>query len=106
MLAKIDLYVELTETQAERFAAEVEKEGNEEVHDMVITWEDALADREAKGEAKATRSHILRILQRRLESVPAYVREKVEAIQNLERLEEILDQALVARSIDELVLEP
>ena len=115
VLAKIvDLYVELNTAQVERFSAEVKKEGNEEVHDMVITWEDALADREAKGEAKgevkgkteAARDHILRILQRRLESVPAFVREKLDAIQNLERLEEILDQAIVVRSVDELVLEP
>ena len=77
---------------------------------MVITWEDALAAREdkgkAEGRAEAARSHIVRILQQRLSSVPSFVRTKLDAIESVERLEEILDQAIVVSSADELVLEP
>ena len=76
---------------------------------MVITWEDALAASEAKGKdegkIEAARSHIVRILQRRLSSVPSFVRAKLDAIDSVERLEEILDQAIVVNSADELVLE-
>jgi anti-sigma-K factor RskA len=100
----VELYVELDEGQAERFAAEVAKEGNEEVREMVITWEETLAANRAEGIAAATRNHILRILKQRFEPVPALVRQKLEAIQSLERLEGILDQAVVVRSVDDLVL--
>ena len=103
VLAKmVDVYVELDEAEAARFAAEVERESNKEVQAMVITWEDALA----ANTAETTRSHIVRILQRRLRSVPSFVRTKLDAIDSVERLEEILDQAIVANSAEELVLEP
>jgi hypothetical protein len=107
LLAKVvDLYVELDEAQAARFAAEVAKEGNEEVREMVITWEETIADRVARGKIALARDHILRILKQRFESVPAFVRQKIEGIQSLERLEGILDQAIVVSSVDDLVLEP
>jgi hypothetical protein len=112
----VDTYVELDEDQAERYTAEVAKDENEEVHEMVITWEETVAAAEAKGKAKgkaegkaegllAMRNSVLRILKRRLESVPAFVRTKLEAIQSTKRLEEILDQALTVSSADELVFE-
>ena len=102
----VHLYVELDAAQAERFTAEVEKEGHEEVRKMVITWEDALAARQAEGEIRGLVTAILRVLKRRLKTVSAFVRQKLEAIQSRERLEEILDQAVVVNSVDELVLEP
>ncbi len=111
VLAKIvDIYVELGETEGAHFAAEVEQESNKEIQHMVITWEDALAaskgEGKAEGKAEAARSHIVRILQRRLSSVPSFVAAKLGAIDSVERLEEILDQAIVVSSADELVLEP
>jgi hypothetical protein len=111
LLAKIvELYVELDEAQAARFAAEVAKEGNEEVREMVITWEDALAASKAEGKAEglveARRDDILRILRQRFHSAPALVCQKLETIQSLERLQRILDQALAVSSVDDLVLEP
>jgi len=75
---------------------------------MVITWEETLAEREARGEARgleAMRNSILRVLQRRLALVPAFVREKLDAIRSVDRLEEILDQALTVSSVDELRLD-
>jgi len=107
LLAKVvDLYVELDEAQTERFVAETRKD--EEVRKMVITWEETLAEREARGEARgleAMRNSILRVLQRRLALVPAFVREKLDAIRSVDRLEEILDQALTVSSVDELRLD-
>ncbi len=107
----------MDEAQAERFAVEAAKDDNEEVQEMVITWEETLADREARGEARgvtrgvargflqATRHNILRVLNRRLKSVPAFVSQKLEAIRSIERLEEILDQALSVDSVNELGLD-
>ncbi len=115
VLAKIvDVYVELDETEAARYTAEVDREANKEVRGMVITWEDALAasknegktEGKAEGKAEAARSYIVRVLQQRLSSVPSFIRAKLDAIDSVERLEGILDQAIVVNSADELVLEP
>lgn len=75
---------------------------------MVITWEETIAASEARGEARglqAMRNSILLVLNRRLKSVPGFVRQKLDAIQSVERLEEILDQALTVNSVTELVLD-
>ncbi len=107
LLAKIvDVYVELDEVEAMRYTAEVEQEANKEVQNMVITWEDALAASKDEGKAEAARSYIIRILRRRLSSVPSFVEAKLATIDSAERLEKILDQAMVVSSADELVLEP
>ena len=81
---------------------------------MVITWEETIAASEAKGEARgearggleAMRNSILRVLDRRLGSVPSDLRQKLDGIGSVERLEEILDQALTVSSVEELGLEP
>ncbi len=111
LLVKIvELYVELDQAEAERYAAEVAKQDNEEIREMIITWEQTLAaskaEGEAKGVAKGVRNSILRILERRLESVPAWVRQKLDGIRSVERLEEILGQALTVRAADELTFDP
>jgi hypothetical protein len=109
LLAKIvELYVELDELETERYAAELDKQENEEVREMVITWEETLAASKAEGVAEglvAMRNSIVRVLSRRFGSVPAYLRQKLDAIRSVERLEEIHDQALTVNSVDELVLE-
>ncbi len=118
----MDIYVELDETEAVRFATEVEREPNKEIRNMEFTWEEALAasktegriegkvegkaEGRIEGKAEATRSHILRILRRRLLSVPSSIESKLRAIDSIERLEEILDQALVVPSADDLSLVP
>ena len=51
------------------------------------------------------RKSVLRVLERRLGSVPADLREKLDGIVSLERLEEILDQALAINCVDDLVFE-
>jgi hypothetical protein len=43
----VDLHVELDKEQPAKFDAELLTEGNKEVREMVITWEEHLADREA-----------------------------------------------------------
>ena len=104
----VEIYVELNEAETERYRAELTRQDNEEVREMVITWEETLAASKAEGEAKglvAMRNSIMRVLERRLGSLPALVRQKLDGIGSLERLEEILDQALTVSSVDELVLQ-
>ena len=53
LLARVvNTYVQLTGEDEERFFAELRREGNKEVRDMVVTWEEALAEREARGRAE------------------------------------------------------
>lgn len=108
----IEIYIELDEAQAEHYDAAIAEQENKEVREMVFTWEETVAAATAKGEAEgeakgllAMRNSVLRVLKRRLESVPAVVRAKLDGVQSLERLEEILDQALMVSSADELVFE-
>ncbi len=109
LVKMVDIYIELDQAEAACYAAEVAKEENKEVQKMVITWEEALAARETRGEARglhAMRNSIAQVLERRLESVPAFVREKLDGIRSIERLEAIFDQALSIHTVDELIFEP
>jgi hypothetical protein len=113
LLAKlVEIYVELNDAETERYHAELNEQDNEEVREMVITWEETLAASEAKGKTEgearglvAMRNSILRVLSRRFGSAPADLRQKLDAIHSVERLEEIHDQALTVSSVDELVFE-
>ncbi|MCP4657150.1 MAG: hypothetical protein GY856_17210 [bacterium] len=77
---------------------------------MVITWEDALAERWAAGLAEgkldATRQAIVLLAKHHHGSLPADFEEKLEAIDDLSRLYEILEQVTEVRSLDELDLSP
>ncbi len=65
---------------------------------------EGLAEGEARGLAAMWNS-ILRVLDRRLGSVPEDLRRQLDGIRSVERLEEIHDQALTVASVDELVLD-
>jgi len=80
---------------------------------MVVTWEEALAEREAKGEAKgeargrleATRKAIVLLARRRHREVPPDFEDKLGAIDDLDRLYRILERVVDAPSIAELDLD-
>ncbi len=48
----VDKYLDLNENEQQRFSVEIERGANKGVSDMVVTWEEALAEREAKGKAE------------------------------------------------------
>ena len=97
---------------------------------MVITWEDALADRYAKGRARgraegeargraegeargradgefqATRRAIVLLARHRHEALPGDFEDRLEAIDSLERLYEILEQVSDGTSLEDLGLTP
>ncbi len=113
VLAKIvDIYVELGKDDEERFRAELEREANKEVSDMVITWDEALAEREAKGradglaEAKVkAREAVVLVVDHRLGSPPAAFVKALEKIDDLSQLHDLLDQSLTVQSLDDLDLD-
>ena len=114
MLVRIvDTQLELSPAEEERYR-ELEREEGKEVQEMVITWEDALEEREAKGELKgeakgelkATRGAIVLLAKHRYGQLPDGFVEKLEAIDNLRRLYEILEQMEDVQTLEELDLTP
>ncbi len=110
MLATIvNRYVELKPEDKERYEMGIMREDNKEVQQMLLTWEEALAQERAQGEAKgllkATREAIVLVAERRHGAVPDALVEALEKIDDLSRLHELLDQALTVRSLEELDLE-
>ena len=113
----VDTQLELNPAQEKRYR-ELERQEGQEVQEMVITWEDALADRYTKGETKgrtegeasgalkATRRAILLLARHRHSQLPDGFEEKLEAIDSLSRLYEILEQVPDVTSLEELDLTP
>lgn len=109
LLARVvNTYVQLTVDEERRFVADLNREGNEEVRKMAITWDETLAEREARGEARgrtrAAQDADLRVAERRFGSLPSTFENRIRATQDVDRLNRILDQILEARSIDEIEL--
>jgi len=132
----VEIYLRLESEDEDRFRAEIEQETNEEVREMVITWEEALEEREARGiavgearglavgearglavgEARglavgeergqvlATREAILLLVRRWIAEDASVVESRLAQIGDLDRLHEILERAVDARSVEELIL--
>jgi hypothetical protein len=100
----VDTYIRLDQGEAEAFAARLAEDENKEVREMVVTWEEALAEREARGQLEAAREADLRAARRRFGSLPAEFEDRLGDIDDLERLYEILDQVLEAESLDDIDL--
>ena len=79
---------------------------------MVITWEDALEERETKGRTEgrtegkleASRDAIVLLAKHRHGQLPEAFEEKLEAIDDLDRLHQILEQVSDVSSLEELDL--
>ena len=69
------------------------------------TWSEVLIARgRSEGKTEGVREAIVLVLNARFGSTPPAILEKLESIDDLDRLHEILDQALHAHSLDELGL--
>jgi hypothetical protein len=129
----VDTYLELSENESERFAAELEREANKEVRDMVVTWEEALAESraegltlgeargkaegltlgeargkaegEAQGRFDAARKAVVLLARRCHRDIPPAFEETIRAIDDLDRLYRILERVVDAPSIAELDLD-
>lgn len=104
----IDTYIRLDKGEAKAFAARLAEDQNKEVREMVVTWEEALADRQARGEAKgqltAAHESNIRAARHRFGALPAEFEDRIRAIDDLGRLYEILDQILEVASPDQIDL--
>ncbi len=105
----VDTYARLKPEEQRRFEAEIERDRNKEVRDMVITWEDALADSEARGvqlgmeqgirQGKA--ALLKRQLRRRSGELPKWVDERLER-GSLEELEIWAERVLDAKRLEDV----
>lgn len=106
----VKTYIQLEGGEAERFATEIRRHPNPEVRKMVITWDDALAEQKAEGELlgqlKTLRRNIQRLLRQRFGRRGEDVESRLLAIDDPQKLDELFEKALEARSLDELGLEP
>ncbi len=75
---------------------------------MAITWDETLAEREAKGEARgrarAAQDADLRVAERRFGVLPSAFQDRIRATQDVDQLYQILDRILEAKSIEEVEL--
>jgi hypothetical protein len=128
----VDNYLDLSDDEEGRFAAELKRGANKEVSEMVVTWEEALEEREATGEARGeatgeargevtgearglaagavreARKAILLLAERRQRLPPeelAALAAKLEAIHDLDRLHRILEAIVEVSSLAELDLD-
>ena len=97
----VDTYIPLDPAEETRFEALIEQDTSKEVQEMVITWEDALADREARGIQTGEALVLKRLLARRCGELPAWVDERLEQASR-EELEGWADRVLDARRLEDV----
>ena len=66
-----------------------------------MAWEGGLAEGVAKGRAEGRAGTIIRFLSRRFRTVPKSVQSKISSITDIDRLDELTDQAAECQSLDE-----
>ena len=107
----VQTYLQLEERDAERFNRELAESGNKEVREMVVTWDEAQAEREqqgmrqgrTEGKLQATREAILLLAGKRRDlAVPEDFAARLDAVEDLDRLHDALERLFDVRSIDEL----
>ena len=60
---------------------------------------------EVRGEARAKQETILKLIRLRFDFVPEFVTEKITSIQNIARLDSLIEQAVTAQNLNEIDLE-
>jgi hypothetical protein len=115
----VETYVQLTEDDARELQRLLDLEGNEEIKAMELTWlgkaeargmEKGIEKGIAQGSQTATqqavermRRVVFRQIEQRFGTVPAPVRQKIEATEGLEPLASLAERVFVVSSIDDLV---
>lgn len=110
VLARIvNTYLKLDEDEQRCYDAELRREPNKEVIEMVVTWEEALASRETIGETRgkldATRESIALLAKSCNCEVSPDFEEKLNAIADLDRLHRILERIPHVNSVEKLDLD-
>jgi len=105
----VETYLQLEGRDAAELKALEADSGDEEVRTMRKTWAEQLEEKGMekgveKGIEKGGRQMLLRLLGARFGPLTEEVRRRVEAIRSVERLNEMAEQILVARSLEEMGL--
>jgi hypothetical protein len=108
----VETYLELDTMEAAEYETLRSLDENEEEHALKIakmTWADRIRaegwrDGIEKGQERGARRILLRQLALRFGPLPEAAHRRVEAIDSLERLTQLADRVLVAKSLDELGL--
>jgi hypothetical protein len=101
----VETYVELTPEEAKQYAAELTREGNQEICIMEMSWSQRLrAEGRAEGEAKGVRTSIRLLWENKFGALAEAIRQKLEEVADLSRLYEILEQVSEAGSVEEVRL--
>ncbi len=105
----VNKYLKLDGEDEQRFADELGRERNKEIHAMNVIWEEALTERETRGEARGqlttARKAILLLARSYSWEVSADFEKKLDAIHDLDRLYEALEHMPRVRSVEELNLD-
>ncbi len=114
LLARVvDVSLELNDEENTRFTRELEQGKRKEVQKMVLTWQEALAESITQGESQGwtrgrvaeAREAVVLVVRNKWGSPPNGFVAKLEAIDDLDRLHEIMEQALNVHSLDEINLD-
>jgi hypothetical protein len=105
----VETYLQCEGRDAEELAALQARDNAKEVRAMRLTWADQLRKEGQeqgveKGLELGVRQTLLRQLGARFGPLSEDVKQRVESIHSVERLNQIADQVLVARSLEEMGL--
>jgi hypothetical protein len=101
----VETYVELKSEEAERYAAELNREGNQEICAMEMSWSQRLrAEGEARGKVLGVRAAILLLWENKFGALAEAIRQRIEEMTDLSHLYGILEQVSEARSAEEIRL--
>ncbi len=108
----VETYLQLTGSEAERYAALRRAETTPEVEAMETTWEEKLEakfmqrglEQGLRQGLERSRNTLLRQIRRRFGSVSAAVEKRIEAIDSHDQLDLLADRIFEASSLEELGL--
>ncbi|MES1210709.1 MAG: hypothetical protein ABUL63_00115, partial [Acidobacteriota bacterium] len=98
----VESYLQCEGRDAEELAALQARDSAKEVRVMRLSWADQLRK---EGQELGVRQTLLRLLGARFGTLSEDVKLRVESIHSVERLNQIADQVLVARSLEEMGLQ-
>jgi hypothetical protein len=84
----------------------MDKGERKEAKKMILTLQEAMADSKAEGKVEEARKAVLLVVEHRWGSLQEDFVAKLEAVGDLDRLHEIMEQALKVSSLDEIDLSP
>ncbi|HJX28740.1 MAG TPA: hypothetical protein VJ885_12590 [Thermoanaerobaculia bacterium] len=109
-------YVQLSETDAAEFRRLLELRKNKGVRGMQLSWlgkaeAEGMKKGRVQGEKIATRQNVVRmrravlqLLRRQFGPVPRSVRQRLQAVDSIEPLAQVIERVPLARSIEDLGL--